>query len=129
MYRQLPSSFQNLGHSLPGTNGFPGMTGTSTLAPGSPTTITIYHGPAQGSAFLAVGFSALNLPVAGGTLIPNLDIVLADLPLDASGALALSGSWPVGLQPGTSVYLQAWFLDSGAPSGLSSTNALAAINP
>lgn len=128
-FRPAAGTFQNLGGSLAGTSGYAGLVGTGTLLPGAPTNFAIQRGPVSGLAYLIVGFSAVNVPIFGGTLIPNLDIIVPDLPLDPQGAYTLTAPWPAGLVQGTEIFFQAWFVDAGAPQGFAATNAIKIVAP
>ena len=73
-------------------------------------------------ANLVVGFSQINAPFKGGTLVPNPDLVITGLPT-LGGSLSVDGQLPYGLD-GFSFYFQAWIVDSGASNNLAATNAL-----
>lgn len=129
LFKPPAGPFQNLGNSLPGTYGAPGLVGSGTLAPGSTTTLTIQHGNPNGVALLAIGTSTIHLPTLGGVFVPSPDLVLTGLPLDANGFLSLSAPWPVGVPSGLSFYFQAWIPDVEGPLGVAATNALSVMAP
>lgn len=129
LFKPPVGPFVNLGHSLPGTYGAPGLTGSGPLTAGSTTTLSIKHGNPSGTALLAIGTSAINLPTLGGTFVPSPDLLIAGLPLDANGAVTLSAPWPAGVPSATTFYFQAWIADSEGPLGVASTNALSVVAP
>lgn len=129
MFKPAPGPFQNVGGSLPGTYGAPGLTGSGTLAAGSSTTLSIAHGNPNGIAALVIGAAAWNAPFLGGTFVPTPDIVLTGLPLDATGAISLSAPWPAGVPSGFELYFQAWMPDPAAVLGASATNGLRVVTP
>jgi hypothetical protein len=129
LFKPAPGPFENLGHSLPGSVGAPGLVGTGTLAPGATTTLKVLSANPNGAALLAIGTSAINLPAYGGVFVPSPDIVIAGLPIDANGALMLSAPWPSGVPSGLSFYFQAWIPDSEGPVGVAATNALRVVAP
>ncbi len=121
----------DLGGALPGFNGDPILSGTGTLMPGSPTTLSLSNVPAGSGSAIAIGINRIDLPLFGGTLIPDVTppgLVFA-VPT-GSGSITLPFNWPVGLPSGTTFYLQAWTLDTAGHTGfLSATNGLAATTP
>lgn len=129
LFLPAPGPFENLGGSLPGSWGAPGLKGTSTLAPGSTTTLDIAHGNPNSIALLAIGASAVNLPLYGGVFVPSPDLLISGLPIDANGALSLAAPWPSNVPSGVSLYFQAWMPDVEGPLGFAATNALRLVTP
>lgn len=126
------SGFSDLGQGLAGTNGVPTLTGSGILVAGSPTSIQLNNALGSSTAFLMIGVSALNAPLLGGTLVPNVvgpGGLVVSLPLPPNGSLALNTNWPAGLPSGTSVYLQYWIADPGAVFGASASNAIVGTTP
>lgn len=122
LYRQTP--FHNLGQALAGTNGAAVLRGSGTLVAGSTTTLSVLGGKEGAPALVVIGSRAVNVPLLGGTFVPSRDLGLVRTTLDAYGQLSLAGPWPAGLPSGSSVYVQVWFADAGAPAGAAATNAL-----
>lgn len=129
LFHPAPGPFENLGGSLPGSWGAPGLKGAGTLAPGSTTTLTVKNGNPNGIALLAIGAGAVNLPLYGGVFVPSPDLLIAGLPIDANGALSLSAPWPNDVPSGVSLYFQVWMPDGEGPFGYSATNALRLVTP
>ena len=86
------------------------------------------HGwPGQGFS-LVVGFAEAGLPLHGGVLWPQPQVILGLL-FDADGAAYGAGEWPAGWPAGTGIWLQAWFVDAGAVGGLAASNGVKGIAP
>jgi hypothetical protein len=64
------------------------------------------------------GFSFLAAPLLGGVLGPSPDIVSFGLTSDATGGLQLSTTWPPGVPPATSLWLQMWIDAAAGPARL-----------
>lgn len=72
---------------------------------------------------LGLGFSALNLPLFGGVLVPSPDLVYLFV-ASAKGAKAQVFSFAAALPAGLVVHAQAAALDAVAPRGIALSNAL-----
>ncbi|QDU68165.1 hypothetical protein [Engelhardtia mirabilis] len=120
--------FTDLGGAVAGANGVPKLRGLSGLEAGDPVTVTLDHGLAGASGALLIGASQLSLPFAGGTLVPDPDLVVP-LVVGANQSHVYSATWPAGIPSGVSIWLQEWFLDPGAVQGLSASNALQGTTP
>ncbi|MBK6941352.1 MAG: hypothetical protein IPH13_14330 [Planctomycetes bacterium] len=81
------------------------------------------------SAAIIVGFSQLNAPFMGGTLVPAPNTVVAGLPLDASGVLVIGTTMPVGVPSGAQFWVQYWILDPAGPQGVSASKGLRGTTP
>jgi len=125
----LVGCWKDLGLGLAGVNGTPVLSGAGTLLGGDPLTLALGNGKPFSSAALVLGFSQLNAPFKGGTLVPAADLLIPGLPLDAAGALALPATWPAGLPSDFTLYLQAWITDAAGPHGFSASNGLSATTP
>jgi subtilisin family serine protease len=119
----LGIGFSDLGFALPGS-GNPRLNGSGVLAFGTPFGLQISGGPALASGALVIGLSRVDLPLAGGLLVPSPD-VLVPVQLDANGSFSLTKLLNAN-QAGLLLYQQAWLLDSGAVAGLAATNAVQA---
>lgn len=122
------SAWLDLGFGLAGTSA-PLMTATGWLLPGAPMQLKLAGGPPSVAATLILGTAAISAPFKGGVLVPQPDMLVPGLPLNASGALTLAATWPTGIPSGFSVWLQVWMPDAGAPKGLAASNALKATTP
>ncbi|MBK6942142.1 MAG: hypothetical protein IPH13_18335 [Planctomycetes bacterium] len=124
-----PSPWTNLGNALAGTPGLPSLTADGNLRAGTPVTLHLAN-MAQNSNFaLIIGAFQANLPLLGGVLVPSPNLVVAGLPTGPTGALDLTGTWPVGVPNGASLYFQVWIVDAGGVAGAAATNGLRATVP
>jgi hypothetical protein len=114
-----------------GTNGDPLLAGVGTLMPSSPVTLKLSSARPSTVTNLVIGFSAGFLPFLGGTLVPTPNLFVLGLPVNASGALNLAGTWPPGVPSGFNVYFQHVVVDPlGAPlTGLAFSNGLQGRTP
>lgn len=119
----LGIGFSDLGFALPGS-GSPRLDGSGVLAFGTPFGLQVSGGPALASGTLVIGLNRLDLPLAGGLLVPSPE-VLVPVVLDANGKFSLTKVLNAN-QPGLMLYQQAWLLDGGAVVGLAATNAVSA---
>jgi hypothetical protein len=125
----VPPVWSDLGAGLAGSAGTPVLVTDGSLAAGTTISLDLTGGAPGASAALVVGFDVLGAPFKGGTLVPQPTLVLADLPLDGAGALALSGTMPAGVPAGTTLVLQAWLPDAGGPAGWAASNAVCGTSP
>ncbi len=117
-----------LGHALGGGLGTPSLTGSGLPFAGEPVSLDLAHASPSSVTTLVIGTSAVFLPLKGGVLVP-LPVALAPAVTDAGGASSLSTTWPAGLPPGLTVYLQHWIVDASAPQGFAASNAVSATTP
>jgi hypothetical protein len=115
-----------LGGGLSGLNDTPSLVGLGSLTPGTPARISLRGAFPSSIAIVFVGFSTLELPFLGGTLVPWPDVWFS-LPTDADGELNIPLTWPE-LTQGSSLWFQLWVLDPGAPEFFSASNGLQAIS-
>ncbi len=112
------------GPGLAGTFGIPLITGVGMNSAGAPAELHLTGAPPHAVVALIMGFGRLDLPFAGGTLVPEVLYIL--LPVtDGAGELHMSGTWPV-MPSDTKSWLQAWIDDAGGPEGFSASAALRA---
>lgn len=124
-----PTAWTDLGNSLGGTHGDPLLTGSGTLADGSPVTLDLTNALENTKALLITGASAINVPFAGGTMVPAPEFIFTGLNTNSSGGLTLSGTWPSGVPSGTTYYFQYWIFDPLGPQGFAASNAISGITP
>ncbi len=126
---QVPEPWFDLGQSLSGATGAPQLTGGGSLIGGTNFTLEL-SGAAPGSlAYLVRGSSAVNLPFAGGTVVPSPDSIAGPFPTGPAGVAGGEFSWPLGLAPGVDEFWQAWVVDPSGPQGLTASNALRSETP
>jgi hypothetical protein len=116
----------DLGHALAGTHGLPTLVGTGTLEAHTPFSITLGNALANSTAIQAVGFQTLYFQTKGGIVVPDITPPGFFLPFatDASGSLAIAGSWPPGVPAGFRVLVQYWVADPLAPAGFAASTAI-----
>jgi uncharacterized membrane protein len=122
--------WSDLGLGLAGTAGVPQWSGVGAPAPGGD--FELHLGGAAPSApsapaFLAFGSTRVDLPLLGGTLVPDVTSGFGGVLLlssDGTGSLDLAAQWPLVWPTGALLYTQVWVLDAGAPGAVSASNGL-----
>ena len=143
VYNQGASMFQNwpnelafslhalwadMGQGLAGSAGVPELSGSGTLASGSSCSLELSQGQPVATMWMVIGFTELNAPFKGGTLVPN-PLFLVDMNTNGLGAASLPFVMPAGVPSGTDIVTQAWIADAAAVSGLAASNGLVATTP
>jgi len=118
------AAFADVGAALAGAHGEPRLSGTGLLCGGTPMSLLLADALENSAAALVVGFSAVNLPFKGGTLVPAADLLLPGLPTGPSGTLTLAATWPTAVLAGLDLWFQAWIVDAAGPMGLAASNGL-----
>jgi hypothetical protein len=122
--------WSDLGFGLAGAGGVPTLFATGSLVPGSPGTLDLTGAAPSATAFLFLSFTSTPTPFKGGTLAPVPVALTIPMVPNVTGAIPLSwASWPDGLPPGTTLYLQYAVADAGAPAGTALSNALKGVTP
>ena len=122
-YRAAP--WLDIGHALAGAGGAPSLEGDGSLQGGSELTLALAGALPFASTTLVIGLSDISLPFKGGTLVPAPNIVLVGLATNAAGTVTLGATFPTGVPPGLSFFVQAWIADPAGPAGYAASNALA----
>jgi outer membrane protein assembly factor BamB len=120
---RTPSPWTDLGGGIAGSNGVPSLVGTGSVTAGNSVRFTASNGLANGIGLFVLGFSAINVPLFGGTLVPSLDATLV-APLDGNGAWSLGFPWPAGYTPGTGFWWQLAVVDPGSAFGIAASPGL-----
>lgn len=118
-----------LGSALPGALGAPKLSGKGYLGAQTVTTLALSNVPPLAPITLFVGFTAANLPLLGGTLVPAPDVVISGIPASPLGTLDLSAPWPIGVPSGVTIQFQEWILDPSGPLSVTASNALRITTP
>lgn len=121
------SPWADLGKTKPGSTGTPKLAGSGPLTPGSSNALQLTGACPNCTAMLIVGFSEIDLPLRGGTLVPDPVLVLAQQ-IDASGALTLPFTWPADADAGLTIFLQFWINDTASSFGVSASNGLVGVS-
>jgi hypothetical protein len=124
-----PSAWIDLGEGLTGTNGVPSLAGSGPLQEGKPTALALTNALESSTTALVLGLSEINAPFMGGVLVPAVDVLVLGLPVDASGRLQLTASWPAGVPPGLTMSLQHWVTDPSGAAGFAASNAVGVTTP
>jgi hypothetical protein len=120
----------DLGFALAGAGGAPALVGTGTLVPGSAGTLTLTGAAPSATAVLFVSFASTPTPFKGGTHVPGPVTLSLASATSAGGDIPLAwATWPGGLPPATTLYLQYAIADAGAPAGAALSNGLLATTP
>lgn len=112
---------KNLGNGGPGTSflrmrGFP-------LSTGNKADLTLTGAPANSSAYMLVSATLLNLPAAGGLVIPNVTQgLILPFPTDGQGKFSMFGV--PGGYGNVKVYVQTIAVDPNLPKGYAFSNGL-----
>lgn len=122
----------DLENGLAGTNGVPYLQGGGALAGNDPIQISLSGARENATAYLVVGFQAINLPFYGGTLVPDFQApngLFVNLTTNGTGDIEINNTWPTGVPSGFELYLQYWIDDPGAIAGLAASNAVVGTTP
>ncbi len=120
----IPGTWTDLGLGLAGTGGItPVLTGAGPQACQALTTITLTNALPNTVVYLPIGASYLGLPLKGGVLVPQLDLILIFM-TSPTGDVILNAPWPNGIPPGFSIYYQWWLKDPGGVKGYAASNGL-----
>ncbi len=118
------SPWTDLGRGLAGAGGIPRLWGAGDLTPSSNVELDLVDAAPNAPTLLVVGASRIDLPLFGGTLVPNLDAVISGLVTDGSGAWQIVDTWPDDVAVDSEFFVQTWVVDAGAPRKLAGSNAL-----
>ncbi len=114
----------SLGKGLAGTGGVtPCLTGLGDMTLLSSNALEWDAAPASAFAAVFVGASQIDLPFYFGTLVPQPTVIRFFF-TNGSGELNLPFTVPGSVIPGTTLYVQGWFEDAGAPAGYSASNGV-----
>jgi hypothetical protein len=122
------SSWTDLGFAKAGAAGLPGLVGSGPLTAGQQNQLALAQAAPLSPAWIVAGFSALQVPLFDGVLVPAPDIVLYQ-PTNALGTAAKSFALSAGVPAGTSIYFQHWILDPAATQSLAASNAVRGTTP
>jgi hypothetical protein len=103
----------------------PQLRAGGSLQPGTPLTLSVRVGPPQALAVLVIGFTAQDLPLFGGIVVPSADRLIFGLMTDAAGQLEVTSTWPTGPAALAPIVVQMWMTSPDAAGGFEATNAVA----
>lgn len=119
----------SVGGGVDGDAGQPRLRGTGDPVAGQLVHCDVDFAPPLAPAALVVGLELQGLPFKGGLVVPAPELILFVGVTSAAGELALADDWPSGVPGGVEIWLQAWFVDTTAPHGLSATGGLRLLVP
>lgn len=119
----------DLGHQLEGGNGWPIQVASGSFVGGTGFSFALSQGPPLASVFHVVGFSTIDAPFKGGTMVPMPNLITGPWPTNNLGSALISGHWPTGAPPGIEIAAQFWFASVGAPAGFASSSAVLITTP
>jgi hypothetical protein len=120
----------DLGHQLKGTfKGYPIQLVQGSFVGGSPFAFSLAHGPASGTVWHVLGFSVLEAPFKGGTMVPMPAFLSGPWTTTAIGTLLLAGNWPMGAPSGFEIVAQFWFADPSGPAGFAASSGVLVTMP
>lgn len=123
------SVFVNLGHSLAGTLGAPTLSGFGSLVAGEPLALSLDGALSGAAAVLILGFGQVDAPFKQGVLVPSPDVIFPAQTVSGAGGLAPVFATPAGIPAATTLVLQYWIADAGAPAGYAASNGLSMTTP
>ena len=123
------TQWADLGLGLGGLTGVPGLAGSGTLVASTPVGLHLSGARPLAPVVIVIGFTQINAPFKGGTLVPSPDVLIFGFTSNALGLLNLGGTWPSGFPSGTQIWFQEWITDAVGPMGFSATNGLRATTP
>ncbi len=124
----VPSPFLDLGNGLAGSAGTPVLVMSGPLSGGSTLDVSLSDALGNTTAYLVVGFTQVNAAFKGGTLVPEVDL-LVTLPTSVGGTIDFSATVPVGAPAGFVTFYQYWIVDGAGPVGFSASNAIQSTTP
>jgi hypothetical protein len=119
----------DLGLGLAGAAGTPELSGVGDTIPGSQVSVVVENGLPFGTACFVLGLTQWSTPCKGGVLVPQIDIIVDGLALDALGGRVDDFVWPTGVPAGTTFYMQTWIHDPSGPVDFTASNAMAVVAP
>jgi acid phosphatase len=117
-------AWTDLGYALAGVNGPPHLAVQGAIASNTTTTFQVSNAAASALGVLVLSPYNVSLPIFGGILVPNTDVMRVVVTTGAGG-IQLTFHWPAVVLSGISVYGQAWILDAAGVQGAAATNAVA----
>ncbi|MHC5211838.1 MAG: hypothetical protein ACYTG2_14050 [Planctomycetota bacterium] len=125
----LPNAWSDQGFALAGVSGDPALAGEGTMAPGSANQLTLTNAAPSAPALVVAGFSSVPLPFKGGTLVPDVQL-LVNLATGPTGSIPLAFHMPAsGVPSGFEIWVQIAIQDGAAINGVALSNAVVGVTP
>ena len=119
----------DLGQQLKGANGWPIQIASGSFVGGTPFSFSLANGPTAGAVTHIVGFSVLNAPFKGGTMVPTPNLLSGPWITTGAGTLLLAGTWPMGVPSGFPLVAQFWFASGGSIAGFAASSGVLVTMP
>lgn len=113
----------DLGRPLAGTRGEPRLGATGSGIVGQPVALWLRRARPSAPVAFALGATAVNTPLLGGTLVPAPTVLLTTA-TDAIGMVSFGFPWPAGVRRGATLFVQAWVFDLAGPQQFAASNGL-----
>ncbi len=123
LMRLVREKWMTVPAGLAGSAGTPALEVRGYLQPSAPLSLALTGALATAPGVHVLGNARVNLPFAGGTLVPHWT-ALVPLITDALGSAGLVARMPTFVPVATELSIQSWVLDAGGPQGLSASNAV-----
>lgn len=114
----------DVGQALAGGAGVPLIQAQGTASVGQDVGLSLAGASPGAPCLLLIGTQALLAPFKGGTLVPDPLWSSPPLVTEATGGVALAGTWPPGAPVGTAFLFQWWISDVAAPQGWAASAGL-----
>lgn len=118
--QSVVGAVENLGGGLAGTEGIPNLDVTGVFAPGNEVVFSISQAKPNTNFVLVAGATIVNLPIFGGILIPNPELLVPGA-TDAQGHAQVALTWQIPLGV---TYFQFGVVDPSAVEGWALSNAI-----
>jgi len=123
-------AWTDIGFGLAGVSGVPVLTGTGTMVVGTPNSVDLTNAAPSALAVQFASLASTPAPFKGGTLATIPVLLSTTLGTSGGGTIPIAiASWPGGLPPGTSIYVQYAIVDAVGPVGVSLSNAIKGLQP
>ncbi|QDU65038.1 hypothetical protein [Engelhardtia mirabilis] len=113
----------DLGFGLAGAAGAPSLEVETTFGVHPNFSLQVTNAASNALAANVFGFSTVQVPLLGGTLVPGADFIINSV-TGANGSVLLDLAWPTNFPVGSEVFTQTWILDPTATQGFSASNGL-----
>ena len=123
-YRTDDEAWFEVGGGSAGANGVPALSASGRFLAGETVDLTLQNGPANAPALLVLADSPRCVGVLGGTLVPNLTILIPGAVTDGAGSFAVSAVLPPDTDPETNLWVQVFVADATVPTGIILSNAI-----
>ena len=117
------------GTALPGSGNTPGLVVEGCFCEGGNVHAIGFLLGTLATPWLIVGLDTLLAPFKGGVLVPRPDVVVGPFQAGSSGQVLISIPVSVAIPPSTTLALQLWIPDPGAPHGAAATIGMVGISP